>query len=554
MKKLFLLLTLLLLIIPQNIFADSSTTIQKFDSKVVVEKNGDLKITETVNYKSSKNMNGIYRNIVIKNSDSIENLIIKSDYKKFSPTDKAKNGDSYVYTVTKSDNSAKIKAYIPWTGSINLTFEYTLKNGAILGTDSGIIAYTFLSDIDTKIESFVGTVEVPKLDKFMNYYTENKLNIDEGNGTLTISSDNINSSSISIAASFPKEFISESTNIKNVSSENLDEFFENFPINKDMAKVLSSILIIPSFIFMIVIFIFYSKKDENEKQPIGKFLKLSPSEASVFIIGNYLPSVILATIFDFEKRDFLKINVENYTTKKDKQKENYIFVKTNSPTNLSEDEKYLYDLIFSYGDGKTVSTNQLNSARKSNSMTFMRDFNKYYELVKDELYKKGVIYKKPKYLVISITAMLFSLFAFVMSILLLISKSILAILILPISIIIFILSIMLITKKTPLGDEQYKLYTTLYSELKKVSNFEYKSNDDKQTLLLYAIAFGLKEKALNNLKENLDINSDIFIPIFWNYPMMSTFNYSLIGSTSTSTYYGTSSSGGSTGGGSTGGF
>ena len=95
-KSKILILFLIFLFIPTSVFA-RSINIDKLESDIIIEKNGDYNINESFKFSGPENNNGVYRNIYYENSKGIADLKIFADGKELKSVNKAEKGDKYVY-------------------------------------------------------------------------------------------------------------------------------------------------------------------------------------------------------------------------------------------------------------------------------------------------------------------------------------------------------------------------------------------------------------------------------------------------------------------------
>ena len=548
-KKLIILLMFIVLFFPVYTYA-SSVNIETFNSYIDIKENGDFDIKEDFIFTGGKKNNGVYRIIKFDNADKIENLKIKSSGKDFKEVNKAKKGDSYVYTKKINDKKEELKIYMPWSEKINVDISYTIPDVAIKGKDEGIISYNFLSDMDTDLKQFNGRVHINSYDFKNSEVLVNKgISSKIEDGDLVLSADNLKEDdSITFMASVPLKFINKATHSIN---ENLEEFAQakKLHIPYNIINIMESILV------FITIAAFYKGKKNNSEKAIGEKIYLTPAQAASFIKGyNDITDSIIATLFDFERRGILSIE-KSYYEKKDKKRDNFVFKKSGKTDGMIKSEKYLYDKLF--GDSEYFSTRKLNKERKNDPYTFNKIFAGYIDIITNELQEKKVQKKFKLSALAGIAILMVSILVFIMSIINVVSGYTFSIINMIISIAIFIISIKIIGVESPFEKEQKKYYKDLYNKLKKldIEEFNALSQDEKSELIVYAIAFGIKEDDIERLTEDLgyDLN---YLSIMYLFSINREMNRSLVGNENGVTSFTSNISGGSgfTGGGSAGGF
>lgn len=563
MKKQSIILFLILILIPSIVFG-KSVEIENLNSSLQLENNGNYNIKEDLKLVSSDNMNGVYRTIYYGQSDGIDNLKISSNNKNFSLDNNAKNGDLYKYSLEDKDDYLKIKLFIPWKEEVNVNISYTLKNAAIKGNDTGFISYNFMSNIDTPIKDFKGTIKA----KDVNF--ENlKIKADAKNSKLSKDKDTITllahdleeGDYLSINAQIPLNAIKYSTNEKDLSLSDLENFNEDKAYFNPVSKLTSIIMLIISLIVG-AFYKLFKNKELSVDNSLGHIMKLSPAEASSLILGNNNSyNFILATLLNFERDGYLTISEEEYITKKKKKnRTNYIYTKANRDiSKLTNSEKYLYNSLFK--DSDTFSSKDLNEYRKSSAADFNKIFANYLDKLNQELIDKGIKSKNYISVIFGIVAMLISILFLIFGILGITSGNLFGILIILLSIVVFYFSVKLMSLQSPLAKEQSDYYREIYKKLLKDKNLENYNEVEKENLIMYSIAFGIPFERIQSIKDDFNINTSSFIPFYWfgknSSNMQREMNRSFVGNEAgVSSFGGMNSSGGtgSTGGGSAGGF
>ena len=232
MKKYLNLVALILLtlvfvtVFPKNVLAKESLTISKWQVDAVLARNGDLNITEAITFVFDDDFNGVFREIITKKTDGIENIFIgeikNGKFSEYQKVNKAKNGDRGVYVIDKTKDKIELKIYSP-ADDEKKTFRlsYTVKNVAIKYNDSGELYYQFLGkENETPIDNFTIKITLPDTDNedFTRVFAHgplngviNKLDAKTYEFSVTDIDKNV---FIECRIVFPRDFINLSTNIK----------------------------------------------------------------------------------------------------------------------------------------------------------------------------------------------------------------------------------------------------------------------------------------------------------------------------------------------------
>ena len=274
--------------------------------------------------------------------------------------------------------------------------------------------------------------------------------------------------------------------------------------------------------------VLYNGKKRYRTAAAGQRIYLTPAQAGAFLRGyNQAPDLITATIADFERRGFITIERRDFQGKKS-IRDNYIFRKLNKPENLTESDRYLYDLLF--GDKDEFSTESINAMRKENGYEFNSLFSKYIEILSRELESTGV---QKRIKAVSLAGVLLFMAEIPFAVLSAASiangeyRSIINIIL---SIAIFYISIKIIGVDSPLAKEQKKYYRELCSELENNETEKLKalSSEEKHKMAEYAIAFGFDSGKVSEIAKTSEVNEEIFEDGYFK-GLKNRINYCLVG-------------------------
>src|SRR5699024_1687979 len=135
MKKFIYILIFILIInfLPHNVFADDSLNIGTWIVDSTLLDNGDLSITEDITFQFKDEFNGVFREIVLDNTDGIEDFslyeIVSGEEKEYKLSSDASEGDSDLYMIINENNSTNIQIFSQYEDEDkNISIKYTLIN------------------------------------------------------------------------------------------------------------------------------------------------------------------------------------------------------------------------------------------------------------------------------------------------------------------------------------------------------------------------------------------------------------------------------------------
>lgn len=112
-----LFMALSLTFFPRQASAEENLEINEWKVEASLETNGDLVISEDITFEFNEKFNGVYREIVLDNIESITGITVAEvdtgSITEYKPAKKADNGDKGVYTVNEKKNKLTIKIYSP---------------------------------------------------------------------------------------------------------------------------------------------------------------------------------------------------------------------------------------------------------------------------------------------------------------------------------------------------------------------------------------------------------------------------------------------------------
>lgn len=585
--KVFSLMLILIVSTSIVVYAnDKEVKINELHSTVNVLKDGSLNVEEILIMDFSGKFNGAFKDISIKGTNGIKDLkvflIEDEGEKEFKYSEKAKNGDSFLYEIEEENkNLFRIKLYIPSRNvKRKIKLSYTLSDVTTLYNDVGELYYNFWDKgYKSEIGSFNGLIALPKevSEKDINAFFDTgdgfpKAKI-ENNKIIFEATDIKKDMYLTGRVLFPKEILISSTKTEN--KDGLTEILQkeerkrlDYEKKVESNKKIKKGVDFLAYIFLIiglVLIIFYMKitkriiktKDFNELPE-----KCSPAILSRFYNGTVTTKEFITTLLDLNRRGFIEL--EDNTVGKN---EDYKIVVLDKPyEKLLAHEQYLIDWLIdisNYNNEITMKEIERIAKDKEKGINFTANYLKWVKKVSD-LAKDSNYFDKSnkKYGVLYITL---SVIAFIISIISLINGNIIAILSLIISAIIFALGIGLVIRLSDYG------YSEKMKWKKVKTSFEDKDLGSMAMMypldeyLPYMITLNVSRKRLEEFRK-FALTSSIYATNIWLINYLNFDNFTTINSfiyygsygafSSTVGYNGGSSTGGGGGcsGGGAGGF
>lgn len=553
---------------------DKEVKINEFHSTVNILKDGSSKVEEMLTMDFKGNFNGAFKDISIKGTNGIKDLkvflIEDGVEKEFKYSEKAKNGDNFIYEIEEENkNLFRIKLYIPSKNiKRKIKLSYILSDVATLYNDVGELYYNFWDKgYKSEMDSFSGVIILPK------EVSKNDINafFDTGKGfpEAKIENNKIIFEAVNIKENmyltgrvlFPKDIL-----ISSAKTENKDGFTEiiqkeenkrmsyekKLETNKKIKKVIDFLV----YIFLIagLLLIGFYKKITKRVIKNEIFNEL-PEECSPAVLARFYNRTVttkefITTLLDLNRRGFIELE-DNTVGKNEDYK---IIVLDKSYDKLLAHEQYLIDLlvdISDYNNEITMKEIERITKDKEKGIDFIAGYHEWAKMVNDLAKSNNYFDRKNKgsgalYIILSIIAI-------IMSILSLTNGNIMAIISLIISIITFILGIALIARLSDYG------YSQKIKWEKVKSNFENKNLNSMAMMypldeyLPYMITLNVSRKRLEDFRK-FALTSSIYATNIW---LINYLNFDNFTTTNSFTHYGSygafSSTVGYNGGSSTGG-
>ncbi|HHW30772.1 MAG TPA: DUF2207 domain-containing protein [Clostridiaceae bacterium] len=493
-------------------------------------KSGDLFITEDISFRFESDANGVFREIVLEKTSGVSDIqveeLLGNATKQYKLVKDAEKGDSDVFQIINESSSTVIKIFSPAEEGQIKTFRisYTVRNVAVKYNDIGELYYIFLGkENNTPIGSFRINIKLPEnvADEHIKIFAHGPLNGEYrkiNSNTITLYVEDVPANTfIEGRILFPKEIIPLSSNIQNINNyENIlrEEASYQRKITEDrerrekIKKMLEPVSLLASVIGIFIFIIFltrfrrekYVYKNDNKNEQFPSIPEdCTPAVASYLTTGSFLGiNTVFATILDLIRKGYLKISIIRDEFIKFTDADNYIItqVKETDDSLLSHEKYFINWLINEMGNGKSISTQEIEYNSKHSSLKFHSSYNKWKTKVGEDAVSKGYYDKsKTGY---GVLCLFFSIALLIIGILTLAYDGTFGIVSLIISITLFAYGIALFYRRSDYGYQQYKKWVEFIKYVKNHKD-EFSTEFTKEDFinspdisLIYALSLGQK--------------------------------------------------------------
>jgi uncharacterized membrane protein len=529
------ILAVSILIFPLDVQADNSLTIPRWLVNSEILENGDLKVVEDITFKFNDKYNGVFREIILDGTDGINNIKIsqldRGNEIPYHQVEHAEKGDNQVFKVNNEGKSIVLQIFSPSEDEIKtFRIEYTVKNVAAKYADTGELYYKFLGDEnETPIDFFGINIKMPgkitdKVKIFAHGPTNGKINF-SGENMVRAEVEKVPANTfVEVRILFPADFIPNSTNIVNrnayddIMEEELSYIQElkDREIKREKRKsIFNNVSIAYSGVLIVALAVAYSKLRRKvniyELSYSKSYADDSPALVSLLVKGHISIQALMATIFDLARRGFISIEEDNK-----KKIDSFKLIRMDKEEDrLSNHEKFLIEWLFDkIGDGKIVSSRDIQYYGKFHKFEFNKDYNSWTNMIKEEAKEKGYYDEKARPL--GIVLIILSTISLFVSIFSMAFKALFGVLLLIISFVALTYSTSMFWRKSDYGYAQVKKWKNFMEDLKRRSK-SLNIEDLALSLdraLIYGLALGIGFDKLNRFAP-LVYNSHS--PSYWPY-------------------------------------
>lgn len=332
---------------------DRSYSITQALINIVVDTNGMLHINETFNYSFDGTYNGVYRDIPLKEGESIENIHVSADGAYTKVEQNVQDGIQHIKIYLYSDE-AKTKPVSDTT--VKVYINYDMKNVVTVYQDTASLQYQLWGDQwDVGVDKLITTIHLPN-DKGNEYWLNptkyNASNSLNGN-TITTTSKYIDSGNFyEIEILMPESDFKNSPNaihIDKLAKKDIEQRYHDYQENE---KMWDNIGIIVGILFIISpiipIFIYYKYGREPKVNYEGIYERELPSNDSPAVVNALIQNrsnIGTPDLKGFEATIMDLINRKIFKMKKSEDKHLVIELDETYYDNLTLDEKDIFNIF-----------------------------------------------------------------------------------------------------------------------------------------------------------------------------------------------------------------
>ena len=276
-------------------------------------------------------------------------------------------------------------------------------------------------------------------------------------------------------------------------------------------------LLINILVIGLSLIMYYLLKKKGAKTYEEK-LDLNYYEKSYLYKGpNFIYNSIIAMILRTHANRNTEIEKNYYKTKKNQDKVEFILKNLNS-AGLDGGERKLFEILFSLGNGSSVSTRQMDKLRRTEADNYNKKFNDFIYFLEDEMVAKKLFTREKNTLKIFLSFVVFSILFFV-GIMTVYNERFFGIASIVASLFFYASLITTFSKMTDLGNKKFR-------ELEKVEKELKAGKGTSEDELLLAIGLGLKYENIKNIYKKL---GDEAYEIYLDEDFYKTFKTALVG-------------------------
>ena len=363
---------------------------------LTVHEDGLLHVNESYTYSFKGEFNGIYRDIPLKQGESVENLKVNIDgaYGNYEVSDD--NGKKHIKVYLWADEAHTQKIH---DQNVKITYSYDMKNIVTLYNDVGSLQYKLWGEgWDSDVNKITANIHLPG-DKDIVYY----LNPEYYN-----SSDSINGNTINIVTkNIPKDKFYELqvlmplNDFKNAQyAKHVDipgkeqimqkqaDYKQSVGFWGNVFNILSTICIISPF-SLILVYLKYGREPKVDYN--GIYERELPTNDSPAVVNALLNRSSIgkpdmkgfeATIMDLIDRKVFKIIIEESEHTSDLILE----FDESQYSELSIDEQKVFDLLNTFAYDNKLNVSELSSELNNeyNGKLFSEKFDEWKDIIEDE--------------------------------------------------------------------------------------------------------------------------------------------------------------------------
>ena len=398
-KKLFLALALILVLISTAsiVSADDSYSISRADIDLNVLANGMLHVKEAFVYNFDGTFNGVYRDIPLKDGESIDNVKVSSSgaYPVLEKTSEDGKEHLKIYLYADKAHTQKISDC-----SVTVYIEYDMKNVVTVFNDVGALQYKLWGEEwDVGVDNVVAHITLPN-----GTGNEFYLNPEDLTSSSSLSGRQIDAQSTYISSGkfwellvlMPVGDFSDSPNAKHVNGDGREMILKNLEDSINSNKFwngATSILELLSLVFLPVSLIgtYFKYGREPKVDYDGIYEREPPTDDPPAVVNAMVDNDVFGkpNMKGFEATILDLINRKVFLIKKDNED---LLLTLNNDDKLDEPEKIVYNILSHFANNGVLNLSKFNDRMESesNAEWFLDKYNEWKESVENVYFTEDV--------------------------------------------------------------------------------------------------------------------------------------------------------------------
>ena len=378
---------------------DRSYSITHDSIELTVSEDGNLHVRETLSYSFKGEFSGVYRDITLRDGQSISNITVSAEgaYPVLKQEDQNGNKHLIVYLYADEAHTQKVHDC-----DVKVTLSYDFSNVVTLYNDVGLLQYNLWGkNWKDDVDGIDLKVHVPADAGNNIYFTPIdaiKSNATSGN-TITASTDHISEGEVcGFVLLMPvDDFNDNATYAKHIDENGKDKILASIEESQGKENFIAQIFMILAGLPIIIpisglaVYLKYGREPEVNYD--GIYERELPSDDSPAVVNALADNSKVGTPnmkgFEATILDLIDRKVLNLQAKEDPETEikDLILTFSGSTDGLSKSERIVYNTLYNFADDDTLNLSELNSQLNSEftARWFAEQIEFWQETVRDEI-------------------------------------------------------------------------------------------------------------------------------------------------------------------------
>jgi len=398
------------------------TSVRDMNIQANILENGDMQVTETIQFEITGDLNGLYRDILLSSKDKygasdLQVIGVKVDNREFEYISyMLSNGTNGKYNVNNINDGKQIKIFVPsYDEPRTVEITYILKDVILVYNDIAELHWDFIgSEWDNGIQNVNITINLPNVSNELRGWGHGPLNgvvniPSKDKVTLNIDGLNYNTE-VTARVVFNNTLIENAAKTYNKNGlENILHEEENYAKHANNVRTLSKYLVYALIINAILIIIcpiiwYFMKKKEFEKTEFdGRYYRELPEDYGPAVMTELLGTksyaeIMPASIMNLARLGYVEITEIKNSNNKKKSDYNIKLLKEKveieEATDLTDNEKYFaLNMLFDESSEFTLEDMKKRFKKSSEQSQAVLKHKTWLKKIEEDAYKYN-LYKK----------------------------------------------------------------------------------------------------------------------------------------------------------------